>query len=87
MYLKPVVLSVEHQGKLDSFDCGVPDLNLWLKKFASNNQVRGASRTYVSLNSEGFIAGFFCISNAVIDMSPYQPPNVGICQNLSLVAC
>ena len=67
MYLKPVVLSVEHQGKLDSFDCGVPDLNLWLKKFASNNQVRGASRTYVSLNSEGFIAGFFCISNAVIE--------------------
>lgn len=67
MYLKPVVLSVEHQGKPDSFDCGVPDLNLWLKKFASNNQVRGASRTYVSLNSEGFIAGFFCISNAVIE--------------------
>ncbi len=59
MYSKPVVLSVEHQGKLDSFDCGVQDLNLWLKNFALNNQVRGASRTYVSLNSEGFIAGFF----------------------------
>ena len=61
MYLKPVALSVEHQGKLDSFDCGVSDVNLWLNNFVLNNQVRG-----VSLNSEGVIA-FFCISNAVIN--------------------
>ena len=67
MYLKPVVLFVEDKKKLGSFDCGDPDPNLWFKNLALNNQIRGASRTYVSLSSEGHIAGFFCISNAVIE--------------------
>ena len=67
MYLKPIVLSVEHKEKLDKFDCGVSDLNTWVKNIALNNQLRGASRTYVSLSSDGHIAGFFCISNAIIE--------------------
>ena len=69
MYLKPVVLSVELQGKLDSFDCGVSDLNLWLNNFVLNNQVRG-----VSLNSEGVIA-FFVLAMRSLNMSPYELPN------------
>ena len=67
MFSKPSVLSTEHQELLAKFDCGVEELNSGLKSRALNNQIRGASRTYVILDSQGNIAGFFCITNAVVE--------------------
>lgn len=67
MFSKPSALSDVHQSLLEEFDCGNNELNDWLKNRALDNQLRGASRTYVSLDSEGRIAGFFCITNAVIE--------------------
>ena len=52
--------------QLERFDCGVLALNNWLKTRALQNERYGSSRTYVSFASDGNIAGFCCLSNAVI---------------------
>lgn len=55
----PVPLGPEHD--LDSFDCGVENLNDWLRRRAYPNQVSGASRTYVATAGPK-IAGYYCLS-------------------------
>lgn len=50
MSRKPSVGAPEHlDGRHDcsAFDCGVPELNDWLRHHARRNEATGASRTYV----------------------------------------
>jgi ribosomal protein S18 acetylase RimI-like enzyme len=44
-----------------SFDCGVDPLNLYLSKFAFQNQKKDAARTYVVVNSDAKIAGYYTL--------------------------
>ena len=47
-----------------SFDCGNPQLNEWLKRFAGQYERRDLSRTYVALQpGELRILGYYSISN------------------------
>jgi GNAT superfamily N-acetyltransferase len=43
---------------LSSFDCGIPDLNDWLKKRALANDTSGASRTYVVCSGNKVIGNY-----------------------------
>ena len=58
---------------VDSFGCGTPSLDEWLKRRAMANQVSGASRTYVVTDlSEGgnSVIGYYCLASgalAVVD--------------------
>jgi len=45
----------------ESFDCGIAALNDYLKKFAFQNQKRGAARTYVVTNSDDKVLGFYTL--------------------------
>jgi hypothetical protein len=45
-----------------TFDCGIPDLNDWLKKRALPNEESGASRTYV-VCSAGKVVGYYALAN------------------------
>lgn len=44
-----------------SFDCGVDPLNLYLSQYALQNQKRDAARTYVVVNSEREIRGYYTL--------------------------
>lgn len=55
--LRPV-RRVEANDDLDQFDCGVPALDEWLKRFALSDQRAGASVTYV-LERGQQIVGFY----------------------------
>lgn len=52
----------------EDFDCGVPELNEYLKKYARQNDRRGISKTFVAIpqgeNSE--VAGYYSVSMAEI---------------------
>ncbi|MGL4375252.1 MAG: GNAT family N-acetyltransferase [Microcoleaceae cyanobacterium] len=52
----------------NDFDCGVPELNEYLKKYARQNDRRGISKTFVAIppgeNSE--VAGYYSVSMAEI---------------------
>lgn len=48
---------------VSQFDCGEQSLNNWLSLRAIKNQATGASRTFVSIDSEtDRIAGYYCLS-------------------------
>jgi GNAT superfamily N-acetyltransferase len=55
----PVHLTAAHD--LESFDCGILSLNDWLKRRALNNEVNGASRSYVVCNGNT-VVGYYCLS-------------------------
>lgn len=56
---KPIPLERKHPRKL--FDCGDVVLNDWLTRYSIQTQKKGASRTYVCLDADGTIAGFYSL--------------------------
>lgn len=46
--------------RVEDFDCGQPDLNQWLRRYAWQNQGAGAARTYVGLVEER-VVGFYSL--------------------------
>lgn len=46
-----------------AFDCGEASLNEWVRSRALKNEATGASRTFVSIESQtGEVAGYYCLS-------------------------
>lgn len=64
-------LSRDHDRK--KFDCGVPELNLFLRESARKQQTTGISRTFVLVDAEAIapkpILGFYTLVAAQIDSS------------------
>lgn len=71
----------------DAFDCGEPALNVFLQKYASQQQKRNLSRVYVALNAQNEIVGFYSLSATSIEfenapislkrhLAPYPIPAV-----------
>lgn len=55
----PVLLTKDHDR--NSFDCGVPALNDYLKKYALQNQKKNAARTYVATRGNRII-GYYSLA-------------------------
>jgi len=55
----PVPLERKHPRK--AFDCGDFILNSWLAQYSVQAQKKGSSKSYVSLDEEGSIAGFYSL--------------------------
>lgn len=58
---------------MSTFDCGAASLNDWLRTRAQKNETTGASRTFVSIDSEtDAVAGYYCLSasSLLIDDAP-----------------
>jgi predicted N-acetyltransferase YhbS len=53
---------------LAAFDCGEPDLNEWLFKYAGQNQRRHMSKTQVAISNDGIsVAGYVTTSLTTVD--------------------
>lgn len=54
-----------------SFDCGVPDLNVYLQRFARQNHLRGGAKTFVAVDpgSPDGILGYYTLSPGAIEFS------------------
>ncbi|HEY6561326.1 MAG TPA: GNAT family N-acetyltransferase [Polyangiaceae bacterium] len=63
MLTAPEPLAQHHE--LDTFSCGEPVLDDWLKKRARANQVSGASRTFVACEVSTVVAYYALASSAV----------------------
>lgn len=60
----PEPLNPSH--KLNGFDCGEPRLNDWLRQRAWQNQVSGASRTYVSADAQGVVGAYYALASSAV---------------------
>lgn len=49
-----------------TFDCGQADLNRFIKQFALQHHKTGTSKTYVVLDRENAVIGFYCLSSQSI---------------------
>jgi predicted N-acetyltransferase YhbS len=47
---------------LGLFNCGVKELDDWLREFALDNQRRNLSRTFVLVDDDGQIAGYYSLT-------------------------
>jgi len=52
---------LEPHHLLESFDCGIPSLNDWLKRRARMNEREGASRSYVVCAGQE-VVGYYCLA-------------------------
>ena len=60
----PTALTTEH--RVDSFDCGEPVLNEWLRRRALANQLSGASRTFVVVDDQRAVAGYYALAAGAV---------------------
>ncbi len=67
MLCAPQPLTPDHD--LVGFDCGVPSLDLWLKRRAVSNQVSGASRTFVVCEADRVVAYYALASSGVTSVA------------------
>jgi GNAT superfamily N-acetyltransferase len=64
-----IFCSVEdNRIKRESFDCGIPELNEYLKKYAKQNDKRGIAKTFVAITEfdNPDVAGYYSVSMAEI---------------------
>jgi GNAT superfamily N-acetyltransferase len=60
----PQPLTASHH--LDEFGCGEPSLDEWLKRRALANQSSGASRTFVVLDDDGRVRGYYALAAGAV---------------------
>ncbi len=68
---RPIPLERKHPRK--EFDCGDIILNDWLTRYSVQAQKKGSSRSYVSLDADGSIAGFYSLVYGHIVHSEASP--------------
>jgi len=61
----PVLLTKDHDR--NSFDCGVPSLNDYLKKYALQNQKKHVARTYVVTRGNR-IVGYYSLAYGSVSL-------------------
>ncbi len=59
----PEHLTAEHD--VSAFDSGVPELDIWLKRRALQNEASGASRTYV-VSAGGRVVGYSALATGAV---------------------
>ena len=73
----PVPLTPEHH--LQAFACGEPVLDEWLKRRAMANQINGASRTFVAVDNERHVLGYYALAAGAVS---HQEASRSIRQNM-----
>jgi ribosomal protein S18 acetylase RimI-like enzyme len=63
-------ISIIQKPELRSFDCGIPELNDYLRKFAGQNHRKGLGSTYVLVPADGepIAAGYHTLSMAQVEL-------------------
>jgi len=52
--------------RLDEFNCGEPSLDDWLKRRAITNHLTGASRTFVVIDSDQCVLGYYALAAGAV---------------------
>lgn len=63
---------LEPDDPVDIFDCGQPDLNHYLRRYAWSNQKANSAQTYI-VRAGSTIAGYYSLSVAGVDHAAVPP--------------
>lgn len=64
---------------LDEFSCAQPSLDEWLKRRAMTNQLSGASRTFVVVDPQGLVCGYYAMAAGAVS---HQTATSGVRRNM-----
>jgi GNAT superfamily N-acetyltransferase len=53
--------------RADTFNCGQQSLDRWLRAYASQSQRRDAARTFVTVDPDGNVAGYYTLVAAQVE--------------------
>lgn len=56
------IQALTRQHNRQQFDCGQEDLNEFLRRYALQQQTRLQSRTFVAVNEDDGVTGFYCLN-------------------------
>lgn len=67
--MKWIFCPIDSTVNRDDFDCGIPDLNEYLQKYARQNQKKGIAKTVVAIPEAGNrnVAGYYSVSMGQIE--------------------
>ena len=60
------IQQIKSKSSLKKFDCGVKELNMYLYGYAQKNDILGLGKTFIALDDNNFILGYFTLSIAQI---------------------
>lgn len=55
----------KRRHSVDTFDCGEPSLDRWLIRYAGQGQRRRTARTFVALDSENRVTGYYTLVGSI----------------------
>ena len=58
----PAIVPLERSHDRNAFDCGIPELNAFLKTTARQHEQKGISKTFVLTDNSPAILGFFTLT-------------------------
>lgn len=61
------IQQIKSKSSLKKFDCGIKELNLYLHGYAQKNDVLGLGKTFIALDEDNNILGYFTLSTAQIN--------------------
>lgn len=73
----PQLLTTAH--RFDDFSCGEPILDEWLKRRAMVNQTSGASRTFVVVDRDNRVYGYYAVAAGAVS---HQMATGGVRRNM-----
>ncbi|UTC74924.1 GNAT family N-acetyltransferase [Treponema sp. OMZ 792] len=60
------IKEIQQKSLLKKFDCGIEQLNEFLSRYAIKNEELGIGRTFVALNANNRILGYFTLATAQV---------------------
>jgi GNAT superfamily N-acetyltransferase len=69
-----VIQLLDERHDREAFDCGEPELNEYLRRYARQNQERGVSRTFVAVREgERSVVGFYSLAAGSVAFASVPP--------------
>lgn len=58
---------IQKHHQRTAFDCGKPDLNEYLSRFARQNDVKNIARTFVAVDDDGVVKGYYSLCSSQVE--------------------
>jgi GNAT superfamily N-acetyltransferase len=85
---RPVEPLDPKRHKTDSFDCGQPNLERWLRAYAGQSQRRDVARTFVVTDLDSRVVGYYTLVAAEVEHAAASPPvRAGVSKHFPIPVC
>jgi len=86
--LRPVEPLDPKRHKTDEFDCGQPDLDRWLRRYAGQSQRRDVARTFVVADEDSRTVGYCTLVAAEVEHGAASPAvRAGVSRHFPIPVC